>query len=289
MSYNIGVDLGGTNIRVGATNNDSELIYVDSVRNSHAEMITLMAELVGMIKQVPCYNQTNSIGLSIAGSVDKTGERVITSKNINGLVNYPITAMLRKVFNVPVYMENDAKVAAYGEALEGIGKDYKTVCYITISTGLGGGLVIDKKIYRGSDNFGSYIPRMYLDGYNTADNLISGRVLLANAKEKIDNDINSNKELFDLYKEGNKIAIDIIDNFKHYLKILLLNISATFNPDIIILGGGVVKSKDAFLKDVLTDYYKEVHPLAKNTIVTTQSLEEPGLVGASLLHKERIK
>ena len=286
MEKYIGLDIGGTNIRVGMLDENNELVYQDKYENQYGNDIkSLMSKIISSIENIDGYDDASSIGLSVAGSVDILGNKVITSKNVSALINYPIKDVLNKIFNKPIYMENDAKVAAYGEALQGFGKKYKTVCYITISTGLGGGLVIDKQIYRGANNFGSYIPRIYLDGYNTADNLLSSRVLLQQAQEKISNNIDSTKDLFDLYAEGNPKAVEIIESFKHYLTILLLNISATFNPDVIILGGGVVKSKDLFLKDVLTEYYHMVHPLAKYTIVTTQSLEEPGLIGACLLGK----
>ena len=286
---NIGLDIGGTNIRVGMMDDDNEFIYQSKCKNEYEDAYGLVSKVANMIEEIPSYQDADGIGISIAGSINPMNNRIVTAKNLPYLVDYPLTDVLHKIYGKPIVIENDAKVATYGEALEGFGKRYNTVCYITISTGLGGGIVINKEIYKGSSNFGAYFPRMYLDGESTADALISGRSLLLQAKEKINNNIDSNKELFDLYKEGNEGAIEIVENFKHYLTILLLNISATFNPDIIILGGGIVKSKDAFMKDVATEYYMKVHKLAKYTILTTQSLEEPGLVGACLLSKNKIK
>ena len=287
MAKYVGVDIGGTNLRVCQMDDDETLEYINTSDYSHDNAYDLLTHVANMIERVPDFDKTSGIGISIAGSVDNISKKVVTSKNLSYLVNYPIVDTFYKIYNKPVCMENDAKLAAYGEALKGAGQKYDKVCYVTISTGLGGGLILDKKIYQGANNLGGYISRFYLDGEHTADDILSGRVLLMKARERIDNNIDSNKDLFELYSMGNPEAINIINDFKHYLVILLLNITAAYNPDIIILGGGLMKSKELFLKDVVTDYYHKVHPLAKHTIVTTKGLEEPGLVGACLLNKSR--
>lgn len=126
---------------------------------------------------------------------------------------------------------------------------------------------------------------MILDGEHTSHNLISGTALLEQSREKINKNLKSTLEVFELEKNNNPIAKEIISNFKRNLTVLLLNISATFNPDIIILGGGVLKSKDSFLSDVINSFKEKAHPLAKNTIIDTTTFEEPGIIGASMLAK----
>lgn len=126
---------------------------------------------------------------------------------------------------------------------------------------------------------------MILDGENTSNSLISGTALLKQAKEKIDLKITNTFELFDLERNGNQIAKEIVKDFKKYLTVLLLNISSTINPDIIILGGGVLKSKDNYLLEVINNFKTKAHPLAKNTIIDTAMFEEPGIIGAAILAK----
>lgn len=126
---------------------------------------------------------------------------------------------------------------------------------------------------------------MILDGRNISDSLISGKALLKKARERIDKDIKNTFELFELEKNNNLIAKDIIREFKRNLTVLLLNISSIINPDIIILGGGVLKSKDRFLQEVIDNFKIEAHPLAKNTIIDMASFKEPGIIGAALLAK----
>ena len=120
---------------------------------------------------------------------------------------------------------------------------------------------------------------------NTSDSLISGRALCKQARERMNDDIENVSELFELYKNGNENAREIIREFKHNLVTLFLNISAIINPDIFILGGGVLKAKEYYLDEVKNKFKNRVHPLAKNTIIDVAEYEEPGIIGACLIAK----
>lgn len=283
----IGIDIGGTNIRIGAINQNDELVfeYKEPTFENVISSEDLYNKIIKLIKMVPNYENSKAIGIGVPGSVDKKLGQIITSKNVTILKNFPLVENLNKDLNKPIFLENDARVATFAEAICGKGKDKNIVCYITISTGLGGGLVINKEIYNGSNNLGAYFARMILDGEHTSHNLISGTALLEQSREKINKNMKSTLEVFELEKNNNPIAKEIISNFKRNLTVLLLNISATFNPDIIILGGGVLKSKDSFLSDVINNFKEKAHPLAKNTIIDTTTFEEPGIIGASMLAK----
>lgn len=282
----IGIDIGGTNIRIGAINQNDELVfeYKEPTFENVISSEDLYNKIIKLIKMVPNYENSKAIGIGAPGSVDKKLGQIITS-NVTILNNFPLVENLNKDLNKPIFLENDARVATFAEAISGKGKDKNIVCYITISTGLGGGLVINKEIYNGSNNLGAYFARMILDGEHTSHNLISGTALLKQSREKINKNMKSTLEVFELEKNNNPIAKEIISNFKRNLTVLLLNISATFNPDIIILGGGVLKSKDSFLSDVINSFKEKAHPLAKNTIIDTTTFEEPGIIGASMLAK----
>lgn len=283
----IGIDIGGTNIRIGAINQNDELVfeYKEPTFENVISSEDLYNKIIKLIKMVPNYENSKAIGIGAPGSVDKKLGQIITSKNVTILKNFPLVENLNKDLNKPIFLENDARVATFAEAISGKGKDKNIVCYITISTGLGGGLVINKEIYNGSNNLGAYFARMILDGEHTSNNLISGTALLEQSREKINKNMKNTLEVFELEKNNNPIAKEIISNFKRNLTVLLLNISATFNPDIIILGGGVLKSKDSFLSDVINSFKEKAHPLAKNTIIDITTFEEPGIIGASMLAK----
>lgn len=287
----IGIDIGGTNIRIGAINKEENIIFIHK-EPTFKDIITgddFYNKINKIIKKIPNYENAKAIGIGIPGSIDVNTNQIITSRNIKFLKQIPLVEKLKKDFNKPVYIENDARVATLAEVIKGKGKDKNIVCYITISTGLGGGVVIKKQIYHGSNNLGAYFSRMILDGENTSDSLISGTALINKANKKINTNIKTTSELFELEKNNNLIAKEIIEEFKKNLTALLLNISATINPDIIILGGGVLKSKDRFLPDVINNFKLKAHPLAKNTIIETTTFEEPGVIGAALLAKNKFE
>ena len=278
----IGLDIGGTNIRVGAVNNNEiTYSYKEKTLDNVSNVDELYIKIIRLIENVPNYKNANAIGISVAGSVDNKTSNIVTSKNLSMLINYPLKTKLEKHFNINVFIENDAKVIGLAESILGKGKDYNIVCYITISTGCGGAFIVNKKIYTGSNNFGGYIPRIILDGKNTSDNLLSGRAMYENAKELLN--INEVKDIFDLYRNNNEIAKKIVDDFKNNLLVLLLNVSATLNPDIIILGGSMLNDSDVYLDEVKKMYYDNIHPLAKNTIIDVSTLKDAGILGACLL------
>jgi glucokinase len=130
---------------------------------------------------------------------------------------------------------------------------------------------------------------MILDGKNTSNSLISGTALINQAREKISTNISNSAEVFELEKSGNVFAKEIIENFKRNLTVLLLNISSTINPEIIVLGGGVLKSKDRFLDEVIDNFKEKAHILAQDTIIDTAYFDEPGIVGAMLLAKRHFE
>ncbi len=290
MEY-IGLDIGGTNIRVGKINQKEELIFehLEKTLENVTTADDLYNKIKSLIKLVPNYKECRAIGIGAPGSINKKTGNIETSQNISLFNNYPFIEKLTKEFDKPIILENDARVAAFAEAISGDRKEKDIVCYITISTGLGGGVIIDKKIYHGSNNLGAYFSRMILDGKNTAHQLISGTALTKKAQNKIDKNIKNTSELFELEKNNHSVAEEIIKEFKQNLTTLLLNISSTINPDIIILGGGVMKSKDRFLSEVIDNFKKEAHPLAKNTIIETANLQQPGIIGAALLAKSIIE
>lgn len=128
---------------------------------------------------------------------------------------------------------------------------------------------------------------MLLDGKNTSDSLISGTAIIKETKEKANISAQNVQEIFELAKDNNATIKEIVEKFKNNLTTLLLNITYTINPDIIVLGGGVLKAKEYFLNDIINEFMLKSKNLEKDTIITTAILEEPGVIGAALLAKIR--
>ncbi len=283
MAKYIGIDIGGTNIRVGVLDENEEIVYLEKA--STLENVTTDDELYNKIKKmvlkVPSLEEADYIGIGVPGAV--RDNNILTCRNVPFLKNYPLAKKLEEDLKKKVHIENDAKVAALGVSLKG--KMYSNVCYITLSTGLGGGVVIDKEIFRGANNVAGYFSRMILDGENIAENLISGTALRNLASKVYGKEILHTKDVFDIAK-SNKDVENVICTFKKNLVNLLLNISITLNPDIIILGGGVIQSHDYFLDEVKQKFKEKAHSFARNTIIKTCEVDEPGVIGAALIGKK---
>ena len=281
----VGIDIGGTNIRVAGIDKNNNIVSFNSVKtmenvNSAEDLYYKIKELIDSITS---FQKIKGIGIGCPGAIDENGN-ISTCRNVPYLKEYPLVEKLKKDFGVKVKIENDARIAAYAESLEGAGKEYSNVCYITISTGLGGGVVIDKKIYKGGRNIGGYFSRMILDGQNIAENLVSGTAIINKTKEKTKQNIVIAQEVFSLAQK-NKDAQKIVDEFKKNLVNLLLNISITISPEIIVIGGGVMKGKKYFFNDVKKDFKEKAHNFAKNTKIVEAKLKEPGVIGAALYVK----
>lgn len=281
----VGIDIGGTNIRVAGIDKNNNVVSFNSVKtmenvNSAEDLYYKIKEL---IERITSFQKIKGIGIGCPGAIDENGN-ITTCRNVPYLKEYPLVERLKKDFDVKVKIENDARIAAYAESLEGAGKEYSNVCYITISTGLGGGVVIDKKIYKGGRNIGGYFSRMILDGENIAENLVSGTAIINKTKEKTKQNIVIAQEVFSLAQK-NKDAQKIVDEFKKNLVNLLLNISITISPEIIVIGGGVMKGKKYFFNDVKKDFKEKAHNFAKNTKIVEAKLKEPGVIGAALYVK----
>lgn len=292
MNY-IGIDIGGTNIRVGDVDSNSGKITC-LVKESATEGVKtsedFLKKIIRMVEKIPSYKNCKAIGIGVPGMV--ADGKITTCRNLKVLVGFPLDKRLEKHFGKPVYMQNDAKVAALGEAICGAGKNSSIVAYVGLGTGLGGGVVMNKQLFLGSSNLGGYFSRLILDGENIAENLVAGVGLTSQIKSAFAKDITLT-DFFNLLSKKNKnapetpTALEILNRFKNNLTNLLLNISVTLNPDTIVLGGGIMDSSQHFFNEVQKSFRARTHDQARNTIIAKASLEYPGVTGAALFAVKR--
>ena len=285
MTEYIGIDLGGTSVRAGGMDGTGAVFFQKKVP-TYENVTTgedLIRKLDGLIRAVPDWEQAKAIGIGVPGAVDLKTNRVTVADNLTLLNGLPLAQELEKSLSKPVILENDARVAALAEAVSGAGQGKHTVCYMTISTGLGGAMVQKKMIYHGSSNMGSYLCRMILDGENNCENLLSGTALRRHLSEKLGRPVDSAGEVFDLEAAGDPAATEIAETFRRNLAVLFMNLAVTFNPDIIVAGGGVMQAADRFWDDAVARFRAMAHPQLRNTAFARAVHSEPGLLGACLL------
>lgn len=311
----LGIDIGGTNIGAGLVDEDLNIIYkievpTETNRGYDFVQVKIIKIIEDMIKKAnKLHKKLDSIGIGIPGLADKTGDYVISCTNLNWN-NVPLGKNLREIFNFPINIENDATLAGIAESAKGVSKGYKNSVCLTIGTGIGGGIIINNKVYSGSHGIGSEIGHMIVgeNFYNCncgnngcLETFASSTAILKytiNEIEKGEVDtlilkkVDSVEEIdtrliFQCAKMGDGLSLKAVDRMAKYLSIGIVNIINILDPDIIAIGGGVAKAGD-FLLDKINKFipnyilFKD-HGHGKVMISTLGN--DAGIIGASMLHE----
>ena len=260
MRYAIGIDIGGTNIRIAIVDSDGNLydtIKVKTDAHTKDELVSQIEKLINSIDYQKYH--VEGIGIGIPGPVRDKG-LVMYLPNLNINESFNLKDIIEAKYHLPTYVGNDANVAGLAEAIVGSGKGYDVVQYITISTGIGGGLIINKKMITGRYgeaqevgsmivNVGGRAPSIYKPK-GCIEGEASGKSLFKIAKER-NLEISGTKDIFELASKGDPIASEIRKDFIEYMAAFISSIVAYMEPDIFVLGGGVMKSKDYFLDELI--------------------------------------
>ncbi|KYH35732.1 glucokinase [Clostridium tepidiprofundi DSM 19306] len=312
----IGVDLGGTNIAAGLVDAYGKLLHNESIPTyKEREAYDIICDIEKLITKIIDKAGTNkseieSIGIGIPGLADECTGDVIECVNLNWH-NVPLRSILEKKIGVSVYINNDATVAALAEYEAGIMKGVRNGVFITLGTGVGGGIIIDGKVYTGSNGIGSEIGHMIvgenyyncncgrngcLETFSSSTALINytKKLLQENNEESIlnvlsDGNINNidGKMIFDAAKQGDKLANKAVDRMVKYLSIGIMNIVSIIDPEIFVIGGGLSKAGTFLLEkiqsSVLDNRYFKSFSVGKITIAKLGN--EAGIIGAAMLGK----
>lgn len=293
MKKYIGIDLGGTNVRVAKVTADGEILAeVKSPSYAQEGPSKVMENLIRCIKEIEGWQDCAGIGVGVPGPVDTSKGEMLMATNLPGFVHFPLAKTLEDEFHLPTFVDNDANVAGLAEALVGAGKGLPIVYYVTHSTGIGGALIVDGKVVSGKHGHAGEIGNIIIDRarkkYNhlnvgAVENEVSGTALIRIAKETVDENITSAGELFALARSGNPQALDIVDTMAFDFAMMFSAIAHVCDPFAFIVGGGVMKSKDLYF-DKMIEYYKQhVHTGMRTVEFKPALLAEPGLIGAAML------
>lgn len=263
--YVIGVDLGGTKISTALSTVEGDVIsnFVVPTKSIEGEEAVLN-RVIGTVESVleegkVAIEDVEAIGIGSPGPLDAAKGVIITTPNLP-FKNYNLVQLLKDKFNVPVYLDNDANVAAIGEYMFGAGKGKKNIVYFTVSTGVGGGAVLEGNIYRGNTSNALEIghitvnpdgPRCNCGNVGCLEAVSSGTAIGKRGKEAVATNVETslkkyeNVTSFEVFKEaenGDEVSIEIIDNALNYLGIGVANSIVIFDPEMVIIGGGVSKA-----------------------------------------------
>ncbi len=318
--YNIGIDLGGTNIAAGIVNENYEIVAKGSIpTNAQRSADEITADIAGLCKKL-CddfgitLGDLGSIGIATPGSANCETGMILFANNLP-FVKYPMQQKLSEALGTEkrVYIENDANAAALAESVAGAAKGAKFSVMITLGTGVGGGIILDNKVYCGFNFCGAELGHMVIvkDGIQCScgrrgcwEQYSSATALVRMTREKMeeyrrlgkptimedmvggDLDKVSGKTSFKAMREGDAAGKEVVDEYLSYLVCGLVNIIDIFQPNVLSLGGGISNEGDSLIDMIHDRVFAETYsrgdtPQCKLKIAKLKN--DAGIIGAAAL------
>jgi glucokinase len=311
MSTIVSVDIGGTHIRAAAYADGStepakyQRTHTHSAKDKVYDRILAAVQAVWLEK-----GSVEAIGVSSPGPLDPNSGTILSTPNIPELHDFPLGPKLREHFGVPVFVNNDANLAALGEWSYGAGQGHHHVLYLTISTGIGGGVITDDRLLQGYHGMGGELGHVYVApegplcscGYpGHLEAFASGPSIVRYVNEQLAGGVTSSiqptprmsaEEVAEAARKGDPLAREAYARAGEYLGIAVASFMHIFDPSIIILGGGVSQSGPLLLKPFEESLHKHViHPRYFDNLTITKAAlgDDAGLLGALALAHLSIK
>ncbi|MDE8082035.1 ROK family protein [Erysipelothrix rhusiopathiae] len=291
MKYAVSVDIGGTNTRVALVDETGTVVkrkmFTTDANNPEANLESIYEVMKAF--ETPVLG----VGMSCPGPLDLKQGIVLTPPNLTGWHGFPLKQYAEKRFECPVFVENDANLAGLAEACKGAGEGFSIVQFLTISTGVGGGLVINQNIFQGAHGFAQEIANIILvpGGHQlkplmpgSLESMCSGTALVARAKI-LGLQVEHAGDVVSFANQGNHDAQVILDESKEYLANALAGMIGMIDPDIIILGGGVALKIDGYVEDVSQRVKEKVYAVQKEHVRIEKAKlgDDNGIIGGALL------
>lgn len=311
--YRIGVDVGGTNVKIALVDFDGKIIYSNTVptraemgyeagvNNIKQAIKELMQETSATAKTI------EAIGFGLPGQIDYKEGLVKNLPNIPGWVNIPLAKIMEEEFSIPTRLDNDVRCAALGELNFGAGKGCENLICITVGTGIGSGIVLNGKLVRGAANAAGEIGhiKMQMTGgplcgcgdYGCFEAYASGPAIVTMAKEYISGGKSAKyKEMApdgiitpylvaQAALQGDAVSIQIFKQMGKIIGTGLASVVNLLNPQKIIIGGGVADAGDILLEPIRQTILDRAMPIQGQSVevVPAQLANSAGVIGASLL------
>jgi len=309
----VGVDLGGTNVQIGLLDGDGKLIQsgkaktkaeagADAVIGRIGKLTRDVVEKAGLMM-----NDVAGLGIGAPGAIDHKKGRVITAVNLRW-DNVPLADALKKEVGVPVVIDNDVNVGAWGEHKAGAGKGFDDLMAVFVGTGIGGGFVLGGELYHGSLMTAGEIGHTVIRadsprGLRTLENLASRSNIVNQLRQLIDanhaseiSDLTSgdlskvkSKILAEAFRSGDDLTKEVIGQAAHYLGVSIANTVTLLSLPCVVVGGGLTEALgDDWIVLIREVYSKYVFPqeLSKCKIVASKLGDDAGTIGAALLAKQ---
>jgi len=315
LEHYAGIDIGATNIKFGLVDGAGQILYreqkpamVEKGAKPLLHLITNIAENL-LLRAAEEELQINWLGVGSPGVVDNlTGVIKDRCPNIPGWEGTELGAYLKEHLNTDVYIDNDANAMALGELRFGAGRRFNSAICITVGSGIGGGIIIDRQLWRGSTFSAGEIGHIVIDfngpqcrcgNWGCLEVFCSSSALIERAKNKFKNGLseilndvldgseeNLNvKKLFAAAKKGDEMALKAIEETATILGAGLSGVVNLFNPEALILGGGIVDGGAGFIEAVGAEVRRRAYPKSVENlrILKAELGNDAGFIGAGLL------
>ena len=292
MSYVVGIDIGGTNIRAALLDEDRNILEKIKIKNEVDKGPEYnLNKIINHINENWVSKDIRGIGVGCPGPLNiKTGT-ILKAPNLRGWDNFNVKKYLEENTSLKAEVNNDANVAGLAEAIIGSAKGAESVFYITVSTGVGGAFIIDNKIINGANSFAGEICNLIIneDKYSHSglvkgglEGQCSGPNIARIAGEKLEKIVDT-PEVFELYKKNNKVAIEVVNELCENLSKGISNIISVVDPEVIVLGGSVVLYNKDLLEIIIEKVREKVINKEAVDIRIAEIGDDAGLRGAGLL------
>ncbi len=306
MKAILGVDIGGTNIKLGMVAESGDILESGSIPTLGEKGPYDAARRIAEWLEERGGDDVTAAGIACAGLIDGGRGLLYSSPNLPGWKNAPISEIFGSLLKMPVVVDNDANCAAWGEYCAGSGKGSGIFVCLTLGTGVGGGIVLDGKLYRGSQGLAGEIGHhIVLEGgpicgcgnRGCLEAMIKAGAIVARAAGRIEASgesvLGSNrrftaKDVYVAARGGDRIAIETLAETGLYLGVGLINIVHIFNPEIIAVGGGVAGAGDLLLEPARAAMRERMMDEIFSPVRVVSALlgNKASFIGASLLAKE---
>lgn len=298
MNYSIGVDIGGTSVAIAAVDETGRVVEETSIQTdtviSAEQMIKRISSGVQeVIQRATIQGNIMGIGVGSPGPLDSKNGIITCPPNLDSWRNVPIKAIMEDALSYPVILENDANAATLAEKWVGAGKHHDHVIYMTVSTGIGSGVIADGKLLRGKNGNSGDIGHAVIDpsfGQCTCgqagclEAIASGTAIARRGSELLKTTL-STEEVFELYRNNEPVIVEHIDYVLQMLGAGCVSLVNTFDTELIIIGGGVSKV-GSLLFDAVQEYVRTyaLNPDGRQTNVVPAKLgQSAGVIGAAAL------
>ncbi len=293
MGYRACFDIGGTFIKFAVVSEAGEL-FLQGKTETPTKDVTMyipqiLSEKVAYFRE---YYPIENIGISSCGIVDHNKGVILFSANIEGYSGFPLAHKISEFTGLSVSVENDVRSACLGEMWLGAAQGKENVVLLTLGTGVGGAIIQNGRLVSGAGNLAGELGHMSIihngencpcggkgcfERYASTSSLIRYYQTIVGKEESIDG-----KEIMSKIKQGEKAAIKAYQEFIDYLSTGLVNIAHLFNPECIIIGGGITEQGESFINEVNSKYKEKVMPLYREStkIVLAELHNDAALYGA---------